>query len=65
MSQKDKRYTKKQLNRTRLRLLREEKAEARAERGARMAAIRKADRMVTMFKGCDPERTLDLLGDDA
>lgn len=61
---KDKRYTTKQLHRARRRAQLEARADARAAKADAMRLARREARALSMFKGCDPERTLDLLGED-
>jgi hypothetical protein len=62
---KVKQFTKRQL--TRLRVARERELREQRAEAARMRTAweRKAARGLTIFKGCDPERTLALIGEDA
>lgn len=63
--QKDKRFTRRQLHALRVGRERVAKAEARAESKAQQRAARRAFKALAVFDGCDPERTLALIEEDA
>lgn len=63
--QKRRGYTTRQRTADRRRAQKETRAEARAARNAARALERKGRRSTIAFRGCDPERTLALLGEDA
>lgn len=61
---KTKRFTRKQLHRARAAVEKERKAQAKAEKFAALREARRPDRALAVFVGCDPERTLALLGEE-
>jgi hypothetical protein len=65
VGKKTKAFTTRQLNRGRRRDRLQAKADLKAEKAQARALERRYRRATSVFRGCDIERTLELLGVDA
>lgn len=61
---KVKRFTRKQRHALHVTMVREARASAKSDLRAAQASARRESRVLEVFKGCDPVRTLALLGEE-